>query len=438
MSDLICWNCNSRTPVGICTTCGVEVKSADEIYKEKEAEIKKQVIEIRRKGRKAFYLNLNELNEIVSKSFKIIRSLHLESPKYVVEDPGMVLTEKFETLFSESDNLLTGLTPKVQRIAKDSEHLLIQYAFIEPITNINNRRSVILIFLTFFSMLLSGFVNNTNVLTSRGIDKSGFSILRVDVSFDALLYSLQFSLTLLFILLIKDVIQIQIAKRYFNVKLQTFFVPSPPIFELGTIGSFVGNLSIHKSKNSMFYTYAIGPLIAWFLSILILVISIQYALINDPVVVDRYSNYSILQNGNYEPIILKYIIIIGNSLTGADISTDSAITKTYLLNPVTMAALAGVYISGLSMLPISFLNGGQIARAKLGRLPNVFLTYIVIVFTIFYSAIFAFFLILVHQRLGVPEILNEESKSNFLSHILFFIAILIALLTIPIPVDRIY
>ncbi|MHA2101565.1 MAG: hypothetical protein ACW99A_23170 [Candidatus Kariarchaeaceae archaeon] len=413
MSDLICWNCSARTPVGNCISCGALIKSAEDIFNEKEKEIQKRVIEIRRKGRKAYYLNLQELNEIVGNNFTIVRSIHLESPKYLVEDPGMALAESFETLITDSSKLLLGLTPKVERISKNSNHLLIQYAFIEPTTVINNRRSVLLILATFLSMIISGFVNSTNINNSQGIG------------------------TLLIILLIKDLTQIYIGKRFFDLKSQTFFVPAPPIFELGTIGSFVGNLSIHKSKSSMFYTSLIGPMISWIISGVILILSMG-TLDSNPVAAEKYSDNSILQNGTYEPLFLKYAAGISNALLGTNIGTDQAITTSYLFNPISLAALAGIYISGISLLPLSFLNGGQVVRSKLGKLPHLLLTYIMIIISIFYNVIFSFFLILVHQRLGVPDILNDESKMNSLSTILLFIVFLIGILTMPIPLNWIY
>ena len=110
------------------------VKSSEEIFAEQEKETQKRVIEIRRKGRKAYYLNLNELNEIVGNNFTIVRSIHMESPKYLVEDPGTTLAESFETLITDSSQLLQGLTPKVARIAKNSNHLCLK----RPKTTLNN------------------------------------------------------------------------------------------------------------------------------------------------------------------------------------------------------------------------------------------------------------------------------------------------------------
>ncbi|MCE7735476.1 MAG: hypothetical protein GPJ54_11400 [Candidatus Heimdallarchaeota archaeon] len=413
------------------------VKSSEEIFAEQEKETQKRVIEIRRKGRKAYYLNLNELNEIVGNNFTIIRSIHMESPKYLVEDPGTALAESFETLITDSSQLLQGLTPKVARIAKNSNHLLIQYAFIEPAGLVNNRRSILLVLATFLSIFLSGIVNSTNINNSQGIAKSGWVISGVDVSFDAFIWAFMFSSTLILILLLKDVIQILIGRKYYGIKMQSYFIPAPPIFELGTIGSFVGNLSIHRSRSSMFYTSLIGPLISWVVSVIILVLSLGMAK-NNPEAANAYSEDSILGGGNYEPLMLKYAVGISNSFLGTDIGLSDAVTSMYLFNPITLAALAGIYISGLSLLPLSFLNGGQIVRSKYGKLAHLIATYLVIIATIYYNFLFSFLLLLVHQRLGVPDILNEESKISIFSNILVFMVLLIVILSVPLPINLLY
>ncbi|MFV2014729.1 MAG: hypothetical protein ACC656_04835 [Candidatus Heimdallarchaeota archaeon] len=437
MSELICWNCSARTPLGNCVSCGVLVRSTEDIFNEKEKEIQKRVIEIKRKGRKAYYLNLNELNEIVGHSFKIVRSIHLESPKYLVEDPGTTLTKNFETLIIDSSQLLKGLTPKVARISKNSNHLLIQYAFIEPVIFVNNRRSILLVLATYLSMFLSGIVNSTNINNALGISKSGWVFLGVDFSLGAFFWAFLFSSTLITILLIKDLIQILIGRRYYGIKMQSFFIPAPPIFELGTIGSFVGNLSIHRSRGSMFYTSLVGPVVSWFISASVLILSLGTAE-NNPEAANAYSSNSIIGNGKYEPLILRYAVELSNLLLGTNLSVDGAVTQTYLFNPITLAALAGLYISGLSLLPISFINGGQIVRAKYGRLPHLVATYIIILATIYYNFLFSFLLLLVHQRLGVPDILNEESKINKLSHLLVLMVLMIVILTVPLPLNLIY
>ena len=440
MEKLICWNCAAWTPPGICISCGKEVVSTHAIAEEMDNVEKSynRVIEIRSRGKEVHHLDLNELNAVVSDNFTVIRSLLVDSPKFLIEDPGNELDAKFDKLFEDSNQLLNGLTPKLQRTLRSPHQYIIQYAYFDPQNIIETRKLKILSVFTAIAIFLAGLYNYTSYSDALDQATSAKTLLGVKLNLQGFLFAFYFTSVLVIILFVKDMIQIYVAKRFFNVELNSIFIPAPPMFEFGTLGSIAHQKTFHRTRKSMFYTSFIGTAVAWIISVAIFLISISWSKFNSDAV-KLYTKHSWVENGKYEPLIAKYIIELGNFLNITNINLADPITKTYLLHPVALAALCGIYLTGLNLVPVAYLNGGQMARAQFGRNTHSFMTYFAVLLFVVSGYLFVGLIVLLfHRQMRSPEILNEESAIGKYSIFWFGVALLICLLSFPISIKFIY
>ncbi|MHA2091169.1 MAG: hypothetical protein ACW98K_09945, partial [Candidatus Kariarchaeaceae archaeon] len=422
--SLICWNCGKRTNPTTCIHCGVEILSAVEAFKEEEVEVKRHILEIRKRGKKIVQLDLDILSGIVSSHFVVKQSLLGASPEYLVSHPGSDLHVQFESLIASSQDLLQGLTPKIQRVRGRSTDLIIKYIYIEPSKTFEFRRNFIFMGFTFFSIFAAGLFNYSKYILAQNKEIENPIFGNISISLSALLSAGLFALVLMSILLIKDLIQIKAAVTKTNVKLSPYFLPAPPIFELGTLGSFLHQRNIHKDKNSLFFTAVYGPIVGWILSIAIILLTLPLA-IEDPQAAEVYSKHSIVAEGSFEPLGFTLISYAAKWLNIWEGNTSSPLTTTYLLHPLTIAGMAGFYICGMNLLPASYLNGGFLVRAKFGRRAHTLFTYLVIILLITVQWLVALLILFLNDRLGSPEILNEESELTGKSTFWISVALLI-------------
>lgn len=430
--SLICWNCSKRTNPGKCKYCQVEVSVPFQIQKREVVE-KKHIIEIRKKGKKILKLDLDNLSDIVAKHFTVKKSLLIASPEYLVTNPGKTLDKNFSELIDESSILLNGLTPRVQKVKGLTDDLIIKFSYIEPINKLELRKMLIFMLITYVSMFLAGLYNFSKYTSSQDKTLKQPVILNTSISIESIISALLFSTILLSILLVKDSFQIITALRKNNNILSSYFLPAPPIFELGTLGSFLHQRKIHQDRKSLFYTALYGPIISWTISAIIIILSLKLA-IHDPDAAQNYASHSIVANGTFEPMGLHYLAVIANKLNLWDSDVNFPITKNYLLHPITLAGLAGFYISGISLLPASHLNGGYLIRAQYGNRLHKILTYVVIILFLTVHWIMAILLLFLTDRFGAPEVLNEESKMPKNARFWVIFTLLIALLSFPLRI----
>ncbi|MHA2249119.1 MAG: hypothetical protein ACXAD7_02095 [Candidatus Kariarchaeaceae archaeon] len=430
--ELICWNCAKRTIPGTCTHCSVDVVSPFEVFEETEKK-KKNIVEIRKRGRSILHLDLDELTTIVAQNFSIKQSLLVASPEYLVTNPGEELDHKFDLLVDGSSTLLEGLTPKLRKMKGPSDDLLIKYIYVEPVKTIEVRKNTILMFLTFISIFFAGLFNYTKYFEAQEKNLSGLKVFNTYIITDSLLSALGFACTLMFILIVKDFIQIYSARKQKDQRLSSYFLPVPPIFEIGTLGSFLHQRTIHQDRKSLFNTVFYGPVISWILSAVIIIISLQLT-IDDPLASQSYATHSVVAQGALEPLGLRILAVLAKDLGIWGGDPSQSITDHYLLHPITIAGLAGLYLSGIALFPAAHLNGGYLIRAYFGKRAHMIISYVVIFLLIWVHWLIAIFLLFLNDRLGTPEVLNEESKLPRGARIKIIVCIVIAILSFPIGV----
>ncbi len=429
--SLICWNCGKRTDPGNCIYCKVEILSPYQVQEDKIQ--KKHIIEIRKRGRKVLQLDLDNLSEIVAQHFTIKNSLLMASPEFLVVNPGANLGDCFSNLVDDSSNLLDGLTPKITSVKGSTTDLIIKYIYIEPAERVEVRKILLFIIFTYMSALFAGLYNYTRYTRAQGKELSHPTIFNISISMNSIAYAVVFASIIIIILFIKDFIQIYTAFRSEKIKLSTYFLPAPPIFEIGTLGSFLHQRGIHQTRKSLFYTVLFGPIFGWLVSSAIILFSLHLA-IQDPSAANSYASHSIVAKGSFEPLGLNFLANLANSLGLWNGDLSKPITQQYLLHPITIAGLAGFYICGLNLLPAAHLNGGYLVRAKFSQRIHRILTYLVIIIIISVHWLVAILLLLLNDRFGTPEILNEESIMPKTTRYWFIIAMIIAVLSFPVRI----
>jgi membrane-associated protease RseP (regulator of RpoE activity) len=156
--------------------------------------------------------------------------------------------------------------------------------------------------------------------------------------------------------------------------------------------------------------------------------------IEDPQAAEAYSKHSIVAEGSFEPFGFTLISFVGKWLNIWEGNTSTPLTTTYLLHPLTIAGMAGFYICGMNLLPASYLNGGFLVRAKFGRRAHTLFTYLVIILLITVQWLVALLILFLNDRLGSPEILNEESELTGKSTFWISVALLITVISFPIHI----
>ena len=102
----------------------------------------------------------------------------------------------------------------------------------------------------------------------------------------------------------------------------------------------------------------------------------------------------------------------------------------YVMHPVSLAALAGVYICGIYLIPAAHLNGGYMMKATTNDIVHRLSTYFFIfLFGILSHAAISFLLLFLYFVKGTPVVLNDITPISRLKKVLFIITIITSALT---------
>lgn len=131
-----------------------------------------------------------------------------------------------------------------------------------------------------------------------------------------------------------------------------FFLPLPLLSPLGTMGAVIVQPRGFGDRRTMFDIAVMGPLAGFVVALPVAWFGVQYAelLQFDP---------QLGRQGFGDPLLLKAMIW----LRFGDLPPNHDI----LLNPLLFAGWAGLFLTGLNLVPIGQLDGGHIMYALLGR-----------------------------------------------------------------------
>lgn len=433
MSDtthLICWNCGKRTPLDDsdnrkCVHCEVEVRTSAELFPKDDSVEYQEVINVKLEGNVQKKIIIKEFKAMVNDLFPVKNFIFNKNPIFIVSPPEGNFDETLKELNSRTAEYLPGFKVRVShRYIYGDKEMSLSFFYLPKVLEPKRRISVNLFFLTIMSVFLAGMYNYAVIQTNGG--KILDNVFNVEFSFDSFIYSLQFSGTLILILLIKDINHILAALRRTKPTLISYFIPVlPSLFELGTLGSLVLPATIPESRNKMFNSAFIGPFVGWLLSATIFILTLPLK-VYDPTTALNYSEHSVILNNNYEPLFLKILSVISPEMQ-ANLSTN------YVLHPITLAALAGIYICGIYLVPAAHLNGGYLLKSTTNDLVHRISTYVFIIFFSLITPFVGLFLLVLYWIKGTPVVLNDITAVSRLKKGLFIITIIFALLSLPLP-----
>ncbi len=267
---------------------------------------------------------------------------------FVVEDVTMDFPERGHVRLR--GQLLVDLADKYDELRARFE----QFGFTPLVRAGEDRRPMILALPTVFEPKPAQWITNLIlfILTIGstlfvGAQQEGIVV----TSITTLLAGWKFSASILLILGAHELGH-YFAARYHHVPVTLpFFIPIPTIF--GTMGAFIRIKEPVKNKRALLDIGVAGPLAGLVFAVPILL----YGLVTSPVSVLPAGGY--ILEGNSLLYALVKIVTFGEFLpaNGIDVS----------LNSFAWAGWAGLFVTGLNLLPVGQLDGGHMAYVLFGK-----------------------------------------------------------------------
>jgi len=423
---VICWNCNTRTETGQCSNCNAELLVSDDYYKNKEEDMKenevRNMFHIKKNGRVIFTFSLNDLKSIIERNFTIRYVVNKAPPRFIVEAEKSNFVEKFNSLIEASKDIYAGLFPIIKKYKNFSNLYEITFTFIETNPN-QNRISKISFIISLITIFLSGILYAEYYAQSTESDYSGYHISGFQFSPSTVYHSYLFTTVVLIFMIIKDIHMYMLIILKQPNKIAPFYIPVPPLADLGTLGNFLNEKEISVTKMELIRKMLWGPLIAWILSLMTIIYSFNLGeVVDNPV----QKNFIPFVSGSYKHVGWKVIVNFA-SIIGVDMSS----TEGFVMHPITVAALIGFYISGINLLPVSRTNGGFLLSSIVSRRWHSIITYLVILLLFRSSIILVFLFMYIHEKYNVPETLDTVSKIPFTYVIVIIISFSFGFFSIP-------
>ncbi|HAM51345.1 MAG TPA: hypothetical protein DCP92_11890 [Nitrospiraceae bacterium] len=197
---------------------------------------------------------------------------------------------------------------------------------------------IVLFALTFFFTLVAG-------ANFKGVD--------ITKNPSLIFKGLDFSLTLMTILLGHELAHYLSARKHHIEATLPYFIPVPPLIPtIGTLGAFIKMRSPITTRRALIDVGASGPIAGFLLSVVVAVIGLSYSS-----VVPANEAKTSLGLGDSLLFSLLIRLVIGVPPESHEI----------LLHPVAFAGWLGFFVTSLNLIPIGQLDGGHIAYAFLGK-----------------------------------------------------------------------
>jgi len=438
---LICWNCLGRTPEGTCIHCGKEVSKAGAIDDTEDKNLQ-YVIQIRQRNGDKKEFELRQLTEIVETEFEVMSQQFLPTgPIFIVKQPELKQFS-YQNLSVKCSDLAPGLTPiikqprrhvKYVKLRLPKDYAIVEFKFVPNTEPKKSRLPFISFMLTLFSVIFAGALTSTRyeyITTHEVLPTFDFNHLDVFLSVDITVNTAIF-LGVIFTIMSINYITFKLIKKYLNTPpMRMIFLPTIiPYFEIGTLGSLRIEFNAYRTRSLYFINAFLPNFITWLAAVLILGFTLPLGTMGDAIA-SKFSDNSLISSGKFEPFILNFIAFLW-SFAGL---SPLPITQHMVLHPASLAALSMVYIYGFQMLPITQMNGGAMVEILFGRV-SVYLTSILVMGLLFYIGMWWLLIInfFLFRLSSESPVLNEISKLPKYSGLLTIFAIILGVLSLPIP-----
>ena len=215
-----------------------------------------------------------------------------------------------------------------------------------------------------------------------------------------------------------------------------YFLPGIPAFT--PLPSF-GTVLVHReppvNRDALFRTGFLGPILAIVLCILFYAIGVlTAATVSMEQVQSVRAALPNIQLTTPNPSIIESLIVSFISLIGGGPQTTSG---SQLISPIAAAADTGLILTFFNLLPATQLDGGQLCESILGYRGLRITTYLSIVALLVLDTpnywVTAVIVLVIAGRPNRISTLDEVSEASREKKILFSVALLLALASVPIP-----
>ena len=314
-----------------------------------------------------------------------------------------------------------GFTPMLRAEAESSPQTLIAMPGVVEDTPSNWRLNLLLFLLTILSTLYVGATSEPGFVNpAPGTD----FVLALAQILSQLWMGWPFSLGIMLILGAHELGH-YFAARYHRVPVTLpYFIPIPTIF--GTMGAFIRLKGPVRNRRSLFDVGVSGPLAGLIFTIPVLFIGLATSELGPP----PAGTY--LQEGNSILYALAKLMVFGQFLPGNGIDVQ--------LNQLAFAGWAGLFVTGLNLIPIGQLDGGHVAYTLFGKVarrlywPLIIGLVLVAAFTQTWSwtlwIILLFFFGRVYAE-PLDDVTPLDPRRRFLAYLTLLLFVLVF---VPIPI----
>jgi len=318
-------------------------------------------------------VNIEALDAIVGRIFAFNqRNLGNEKQRFVLQYYGQLLDPDSARAYDQLSSEVSSFN-LIPRFFEEGGKQVINLERPLPISKpFNPRINLIFFILTLISVLIAGglFSFEGNLPSDL---LQAISVLMMN--------GWPFALSLLAILAAHEFGHYFAGKRN-NVQVTLpYFIPMP-FSAFGTLGAFINMRSYPKNKKALFDLSITGPLCGFAVSVIVLVIGLKLSTLN-ALPSAPAANASIQMEGNSLIYLLLKYLVFGKLLpsphqlsgiplfiywgqyffTGQPFPWGSL---DVMLHPVAWAGWAGLFITGINLLPAGQLDGGHIFASAFG------------------------------------------------------------------------
>lgn len=390
--------------------------------------------------------NLAHLDELVSQYFTIEEITYgSQKQPFVVRYQGNLKDSDSQTAFSKISKALAGekLLPLLRK--EDDKINLYLMPELEKKKALNPRLNIIMFLLTLLSVLFTGGLYGFEGDLPQGAWEQIWALIKS---------GWPFAVTLLAILGAHEFGHYFAGKKHGVQVTLPFFIPFP--FSLfGTMGAFINMRSLPKNKRALFDLAITGPLSGFVVSVIALIIGLSLSEVSQlPLAIEAGSGLQ-MEGNSLLYLIMKYLTfgkllpqpagISGFPLflywvryffTGQPFPWGA---MDVMLHPVAWAGWAGLFVTGINLIPAGQLDGGHIFYTLFGK-KNAKRIYPFIVGALvalgFFSSVWwlwAAMIFFFGRRYAEPldQITELDSKRKLLG----YLALIVFVLTfIPVPI----
>ena len=390
--------------------------------------------------------NLAELDALIGRFF-IIRESTYGDPKkdYVAYYRGSLLSEDSQ---SEYDKIAKAVEPYglLPLLRKDGEAIKLYLVDApEKKKQPKSALNLVLFILTLVSVLVTGGLYGYEGQLPQNTGAALVELIK---------NGWPFAVTLLAILGAHEFGHYFAGRKHGVQVTLPYFIPMP-LSLFGTMGAFINMRSIPKNKRALFDLAVAGPLSGFVLSVIALIIGLNLSEVSQ-LPLSAASGGGLQMEGNsLLYLLLKYVTF--GKLLPEPANMNSLANLIYwsryfftgqpfpwgatdvMLHPVAWAGWAGLFVTGINLLPAGQLDGGHIFSSLFGekvtRMLFPFLIAGMVILGFFSNVWWMWAVLLLFFGRYYAEPLEQVTELDNKRKIIGYIALIIFILTfIPAPI----